>query len=251
MTDDQPEQPVSRPGYPWYGWILGIWCIIPLPLMFLGLSSPQARRHLNKWAIIGYSGLAYVALIIMIFVAAAAGGSDEGTTEATTPSATSPPMQAPVSTEATSPSPTSRPTPTPIPTVKLCERFDVRVYFARVNGIIVPLSDTFAQISTLSYQMVENPWLIEDSEWRFEVGLNLGTLQLAADEIRALPAPHEVQLVHDEMMELADAMHEGATLYARGLDNVNAGLFGLAAERYSEAARLSESFTEKKRALCQ
>ena len=47
MTNDQQEQSDQRPGYPWYGWLLGIWFLIPLPFMFIGMSSPRARRRLN------------------------------------------------------------------------------------------------------------------------------------------------------------------------------------------------------------
>ena len=232
MTGDQLEQPVSRQGYPWYGWLLGIWFLIPLPLMFLGMSSPRARRHLNKWSIIGYSGLIYLVVIVVISIAASAAGSGEGMTNAA------------------SPSPTSRPTSTPVPTVDLCERSDVQVYFTQAAGIVTPLSDTFAQIGELSNQASVNPLLLVDSEWQFELGLNLGTLQFAADEIRTLQAPRGVQVVHGEMMKLADAMDEGATLYARGVDNLDVDLLELASKRFSEVSRLVESVNEKTLAMC-
>ena len=93
--------------------------------------------------------------------------------------------------------------------------------------------------------------LLVDPDWQFQLGLNLGVLQFAAEEIRALDAPQEIQHVHNDMLQMADAMDEGATLFASGVDNLNVDLLELAITRFSEVNRLIESTTAKTLAICQ
>ena len=234
MYESQPES-MERRGYPWWGWLLGIWFLIPLAFMFIGMSSPRARRRLSGWAVAGYSGLIYIAFIILIVVAAIV---DDSGTDAT---------------QAASPKPTATPTaiPTPVPTLAPCQRADVQAYFDEMLEITGPLEQIYLKIGALTAQAGSNPLLVFDEDWRFEVVVHLAGMKVAAEQIRELNAPPHVRHIHSDLLEMATGLDRAADLFAAGMDNFDPDLLALSAEQIDANTELVIVAAAKVNALCQ
>lgn len=242
MYEDQPDA-TERRGYPWWGWLLGIWFLIPLAFMFIGMSSPQARRRLNGWAVAGYSGLVYIGFIILIVVVAILDDSGNDGTRATNPNPTDASTMVPTQ--------TTVPTQTHVPTVSPCQRADVQAYFDEMLKITGPLEQTYLEIGALTAQAGSNPLLVFDDDWRFSVVVHLAAMKVAAEQIRELNPPTQVRHIHSDLIEMAAGLDRAADLFAAGMDNYDPDLLAMSAEQIDANTDIVIGAAAKVSALCQ
>ena len=228
------EQPTpERRGYPWWGWLIGIWFLVPVVLMLIGATFPGTRRYLGVPGVILFS----VCVFIVIVAAAALAGGGDNAVDSPQGTSFAPAVAVPTD------------TPKPTPTVD-CPTPSERAYFARLGEIIVPLSTTYGEFGRLNQEASNNVLLIYDDAWKFEVVVQLALIQSAADGIKELTAPPSLASIHQHNLQMASAMQDGNDLYAKGIDNLDADLIGAALLRMDDVNTLLNEGTAKLQAYC-
>ena len=231
----QPEPAPERRGYPWWGWLIGIWCLVPVFPMLIGATFPRTRRYLGVPGIILFS----LCIVIVIGVAAALAGGDDSAVDSPQGTSSAPSVAVP----------TDTPKPTPTVTVE-CPTPSERAYFARLGEIIVPLSTTYGEFGRLNQEASNNVLLIYDDAWKLEVFVQLALIQSAADSIKELTAPPSLASIHRHNLQMASAMQDGNDLYAKGIDNIDADLLEAALLRMDDVNKLINEGTAKLQAYC-
>ena len=234
----QPEPAPERRGYPWWGWLIGIWCLVPVFPMLIGATFPRTRRYLRVPGIILFS----LCIVIVIGVAAALAGGDDSAVDSPQGTSSAPAVAVPTD--------TPKPTPTPIVTVE-CPTPSERAYFARFAEVIYPAATAYGEFGRLNLEAGDNVLLLLDDAWRLEVVVQLALIQIAADGITELTAPPSLASIHRHNLQMASAMQDGNDLYAKGIDNLDADLIAAASLRMNDVNTLLEEATAKMQAHCQ
>ena len=232
----QPEPAPERRGYPWWGWLIGIWCLVPVFPMLIGATFPRTRRYLGVPGIILFS----LCIVIVIGVAAALAGGDDSAVDS--PQGTSSALAVAV--------PTDTPKPTPTVTVE-CPTPSERAYFTRLVEVIYPAATVYSEFGRLNVEASNNILLLFDDTWKLEVVVQLALIQSVADGIRELTAPPSLASIHRHNLQIASAMQDGNDLYAKGIDNIDADLIAAATLRMDDVNTLLEEATAKMQAYCQ
>jgi hypothetical protein len=220
----------TRRGYPWWGWLIAAGFLIPLVPMLAGVAVPQSRRYLRFPGIC----IASIAIVVVIAVLGTAFGGDDNTDVVAPPQVSTP----------------SVPTATTTSVVK-CPTTAEADYFVGLADIVSTLATAISAISRLSTEAGNNPVLTLDETWQLETAVVLVQLRSVADEIDALNPPDSVQSIHDDQLQIAEALREFVTLYTTGVDNLDADLIVLATKRMAEINQLANAGSAKISAFCQ
>ena len=232
----QPEPAPERRGYPWWGWLIGIWCLVPVFPMLIGATFPRTRRYLGVPGIILFS----LCIVIVIGVAAALAGGDDSAVDSPQGTSSAPAVAVP----------TDTPKPTPTVTVE-CPTPSERAYFTRLVEVIYPAATVYSEFGRLNVEASNNILLLFDDTWKLEVVVQLALIQSVADGIRELTAPPSLASIHRHNLQIASAMQDGNDLYAKGIDNIDADLIAAATLRMDDVNTLLEEATAKMQAYCQ
>ena len=232
----QPEPAPERRGYPWWGWLIGIWCLVPVFPMLIGATFPRTRRYLGVPGIILFS----LCIVIVIGVAAALAGGDDSAVDSPQGTSSAPAVAVP----------TDTPKPTPTVTVE-CPTPSERAYFTRFAEVIYPAATAYTEFGRLNIEAGNNVLLFFDDTWKLEVGVQLASIQSVADGIRELTAPPSLASIHRHNLQMASAMQDGNDLYAKGIDNIDADLLAAASRRIDDVNTLLEEAMAKMQAHCQ
>ena len=232
----QPEPAPERRGYPWWGWLIGIWFLVPVFLMLIGATFPRTRRYLGVPGIILFS----LCIVIVIGVAATLAGGDDNAVDSSQGTSSAPAVAVP----------TDTPKPTPTVTVE-CPTPSERAYFTRFVEVMDPAGTAYSELGRLSIEAGNNVLLFFDDAWKLEVVVQLALIQSAADGIRELTAPPSLASIHRHNLQIASAMQDGNDLYAKGIDNLDADLIGAASLRMDDVTTLLEESAAKIQAHCQ
>ena len=232
----QPEPAPERRGYPWWGWLIGIWFLVPVFLMLIGATFPRTRRYLRVPGIILFS----LCIVIVIGVAAALAGEGDNAVDSPQGTSSAPAVAVP----------TDTPKPTPTVTIE-CPTPSERAYFARLVEIIDLAPTAYGELGRLNQEASNNVLLIFDDAWKLEVVVQLASIQIAADGIRELTAPPSLASIHRHNLQIASAMQDGNDLYAKGLDNLDVDLIEAAFLRVDDVTRLTYEGAAMLQAYCQ
>ncbi|MDD5371349.1 MAG: hypothetical protein PHQ40_19890 [Anaerolineaceae bacterium] len=94
-------------------------------------------------------------------------------------------------------------------------------YETLINVKILDYVKAYLDNNELMQQVTNDTSLVVDSNWKMEMGLSLGILNLRADEIAKLePSPKYVKL-HSILVKLANETHLFTDAYAKGIDNLD------------------------------
>ena len=170
----QPEPAPERSGYPWWGWLIGIWCLVPVFPMLIGATFPRTRRYLGVPGIILFS----LCIVIVIGVATALAGGDDSAVDSPQGTSSAPAVAVP----------TDTPKPTPTVTIE-CPTPSERAYFARLVEIIDLAPTAYGEFGRLNLEASDNVLLLFDDTWKLEVVVQLALIQSVADGITELTAP--------------------------------------------------------------
>ena len=232
----QPEPAPERRGYPWWGWLIGIWCLVPVFPMLIGATFPRTRRYLGVPGIILFS----LCIVIVIGVAAALAGGDDSAVDSPQGTSSAPAVAVP----------TDTPKPTPTVTVE-CPTPSERAYFTRLVEVIHPAETAYSEFGRLNLEASDNVLLFLDDAWKLEVVVQLALIQSVADGIRELTAPPSLASIHRHNLQIASAMQDGNDLYAKGIDNLDADLLVAASLRINDFTTLTNEGAAKIQAHCQ
>ena len=231
----QPEPAPERSGYPWWGWLIGIWCLVPVFPMLIGATFPRTRRYLGVPGIILFS----LCIVIVIGVAAALAGGDDSAVDSPQGTSSAPAVAVP----------TDTPKPTPTVTIE-CPTPSERAYFARLVEIIDLAPTAYGEFGRLNLEASDNVLLLFDDTWKLEVVVQLALIQSVADGITELTAPPSLASIHRHNLQIASAMQDGNDLYAKGIDNLDGDLLTAASLRVNDVNTLLEEATAKMQAHC-
>ena len=232
----QPEPAPERRGYPWWGWLIGIWCLVPVFPMLIGATFPRTRPYLGVPGIILFS----VCIVIVIGVSAALAGGDDSAVDSPQGTSSAPAVAVP----------TDTPKPTPTVTVE-CPTPSERAYFARLVEIMDPAETAYSEFARLNLEASNNLLLFFDTTWKLEVVVQLALIQSVADGIRELTAPPSLASIHQHTLQIASAMQDTNDLYAKGIDNIDVDLLQAASLRMDDVTTLLEEGVAKIQAHCQ
>ena len=232
----QPEPAPERRGYPWWGWLIGIWCLVPVFPMLIGATFPRTRPYLGVPGIILFS----VCIVIVIGVAAALAGGDDSAVDSPQGTSSAPAVAVP----------TDTPKPTATVTVE-CPTPSERAYFTRLAEVIYPAATAYGEFGRLNIEAGNNVLLFFDDTWQLEVVVQLASIQSVTDGIRELTAPPSLASIHRHNLQIASAMQDGNDLYAKGIDNLDADLISAASLRMDDVNTLLEESVAKMQAHCQ
>ena len=135
--------------------------------------------------------------------------------------------------------PTTMPTPPSEPKAKQCPTTAALAYFDRLDRISTVAADAMAQLSILNSLAASDINLVVDAGWREQVAIELGILQSAASDMENLGGPISVRKIHNNQVLIAGLLHEGAQLYATGIDNLDPNLLGMATDKMNDATALT------------
>ena len=232
----QPEPAPERRGYPWWGWLIGIWCLVPVFPMLIGATFPRTRPYLGVPGIILFS----VCIVIVIGVAAALAGGDDSAVDSPQGTSSAPAVAVP----------TDTPKPTPTVTVE-CPTPSERAYFTRLVEVMDPAATAYGEFGRLNLEAGDNVLLLLDDAWKLEVIVQLALIQSVADGITELTAPPSLASIHRHNLQMASAMQDGNDLYAKGIDNIDGDLIAAATLRMDDVNTLLEEVVVKMQAHCQ
>ena len=232
----QPEPAPERRGYPWWGWLIGIWCLVPVFPMLIGATFPRTRRYLGVPGIILFS----LCIVIVIGVAAALAGGDESAVDSPQGTSSAPAVAVP----------TDTPKPTPTVTVE-CPTPSERAYLTRLVEVMDPAATAYSELGRLNLEAGNNALLFFDDTWKLEVVVQLALIQSAADGTRELTAPPSLASIHRHNLQIASAMQDGNDLYTKGIDNLDADLIEAASLRINDVTTLAYEGAAKIQAHCQ
>ncbi len=138
-----------------------------------------------------------------------------------------------------------RPTPTEAPT----EDPTAEASRKAVDGYVDWASEQFTGIGeaagTLGErfgELGEDPTVLLDKDWRLQTGVMLGVLKVYAQELQQREdVPPEAADIHARITGVAAKLDRAATLYAQGLDNVDANTLGQAVQLIGEVGTEMDS----------
>ncbi|MBT5774076.1 MAG: hypothetical protein HOH95_06830 [Dehalococcoidia bacterium] len=120
--------------------------------------------------------------------------------------------------------PTSEPT-TPSPeATPACPTLDQATYFLALSKIQTGVAAAFADLGETFALAGEEPLLIFNDDWRLNVAITLTTMNIAAEQIRALNPPPGLEDLHALQLQIADQLEIVTSSSVQGIDDVDAAL---------------------------
>lgn len=124
-------------------------------------------------------------------------------------------------------------------------------------GFLADMQDAIADLSELFADFVNDPLLIFDANWKFDVALQLAIMQVTYDQTAARTPPSSMRDIHMNLVDAFRKMSEATGPIARGIDNIdpdsiNQGtiLLSAANDDLSEGPRLISEFQRTRSGSC-
>ena len=184
-----------------------------------------------------------VALLCLLLLATISGcGSSESPDQ--------PPTASPVPSQTATPAPSPSATPTPTPATPGCPTVDQAAYFLALSTIERGVATAFADLGETFLLAGEQPLLIFEDDWRLDVAITLSTMNLAAEQIRSLAPPPNLEQLHALQLQIADQLEIVTSSSIQGIDDIDAALLNEATAAIGRTNTLVERSSVIIETLC-
>lgn len=148
----------------------------------------------------------------------------------------------------------STPQPTRLPTSTLppddCASPAAQAYINDLGQLATDTSGALGDFNRLNVLAANSPLLVVNEDWQLQVVVALATLNSYANEMDELHPPSVFQPIHPQVVEMASEIRNFTTLYARGVDNIDAETMDLAGERMVVIGDIAFNLTADLQSLC-
>lgn len=109
---------------------------------------------------------------------------------------------------------------TPAPTPSSEEE----TYLNTLGGYVLSLADEFEIFSNLNSQVAQDPYVLYDETWTYDMALNLLLIEELINEVQALDAPESMQEINEHLQYAMDEYEYAITNYPTAVDNFDMAL---------------------------
>lgn len=142
---------------------------------------------------------------------------------------------APSETPVTEPTATEAAPTKPVPTATAEFSAEESQYVSDVLVILADLQDANNTMTEKATAASLDASLILNNEWRMDMGIALGTIQVCAKRFQQLKAPPRFTAVQREIVTAAQEYDAAASLYIKGIDSFDGELLTQGTQRYATA----------------
>ena len=145
------------------------------------------------------------------------------------------PVVEPVAT--TAPAPTS----TPAPAADEAERS----YAAAAQHLAEGYVEDLEELGELSLAVGDDPELLLDENWRFQMAARMVSISLRRDSVEALDPPPRFAVAHSRFMEAAALLDEAMDILSEGIDEIDGDKISRASMLVIEAGEIMRTATDE------